>query len=716
MAEFQKECDEYGCPPVLVQWQNVTDMLLAQAEPKDRKQRQKEIDKCWVALCDECGWESAEKVMTPLAPKVREMEKKAHCKLRRHVEEKDKVKWYNAGKHGSEEDTLRKKLRMWTRVALTTTALSSQKTQGGERKGEVNSSKVKEKKKENTGNAQTSPSAPPPEKPNPTSLYPTLSHPPPYEPPKQQVVMTINGGEMDVDVDDITDSMEKLHKEVSELRQIVTTEVGRTLKKANQTIQDIENTRHRQENREQPEEEASQEGSQVNDSEGTQDNIIHANPVHASTPKAQSGTHTPPGPIKVQITGDMTVDGPIANRLRSKTGPWERELVLYGPGNQLMAPQIQAPLMHRPGGNLQYQPWSHSDMTAITSKLPPITSGGSRWLSKLTALSHGTDLALGDLRCLLGQILTASQMQNLELDANTTYVANEIPFTRVSTVVSQTLRRLYPVPPTVYQNIKFRIKPGETGAAYYFRCAAEWEQMVEENSLNNPVTRDIFRTAVMTGAPNGVKQAMENNPDIPVASNEVWERHLVHHTDRAVERATKEEEELERVKTQLLKLQLEKAKGEGVTKKARQMPQHDHPRDPYEGPPYSGSPFGGPPQVQQHMTPPWGQGTNHRQGSHWRGNRGRQGGRGRRGQSGTQCYMCGENGHWARNCPRNGSQTQGQYSGPPAGGWGPRGGGSGGQGRGPQTPHNPGQHFPSPSNLQAPVHPTWGPEGGAEEC
>ncbi|XP_057182547.1 uncharacterized protein LOC130549359 [Triplophysa rosa] len=276
-------------------------------------------------------------------------------------------------------------------------------------------------------------------------------------------------------------------------------------------------------------------------------------------------------PIKVQITGDMTVGEPIAKRTRSlvQHGQGEEDFFRYVPQHQLFMPQIQAPLVTRAGGNRLYQPWSHSDMTAIASKLPPITSGGSRWLSKLTALSHGTDLALGDLRCLLGQILTASQMQNLELDAQTTTRPNETQFVRVSTDIGSTLRRLYPVPPTVYQNIKFRIKPGETGAAYYFRCVAEWEQMVEENSLNNPVTRDIFRAAVMTGAPNGVKQAMENNPDIPVASNEVWERHLVHHTDRAVERANKEEEELERVKTQLLKLQLEKAKSEGTTKKGQ---------------------------------------------------------------------------------------------------------------------------------------------------
>ncbi|XP_057191231.1 uncharacterized protein LOC130555220 [Triplophysa rosa] len=717
MAEFQKECDEYGCSPVTVQWQNVTNMLLAQTEPKDRKQRQKEIDKCWVALCDDCGWENAEKVMIPIAPTIREMEKKAHSKLRRHIEEKDKVKWYNSGKHGSEEENLKKKLRVWTRVALTTTALSSQKPQSRERKQEVNSSAARERNEENTGSTQTILCSAP-RKAQPTSLYPTLSHPPSYELPKQQVVMTVNGGEMDVAVGEMTGEIDRIRKEFDELKTAVNKGVEDTLVKAQRVMEEVERTRHEQEE------------SEKGDNENTEEDIIFAKPINTSTPNPQAGTDMLTGPIPVQFAGKMTLGEPIAHRLRSRKQPGhpdheeekeEREHYLnYDPSRQLQVPQMQAPLMHRPGGNSQYQPWSHSDMTAIASKLPPITSGGSRWLSKLTALSHGTDLALGDLRCLLGQILTASQMQNLELDANTMYVANEIPFTRVSTVVSQTLRRLYPVPPTVYQNIKFRIKPGETGAAYYFRCAAEWEQMVEENSLNNPVTRDIFRAAVMTGAPNGVKQAMENNPDIPVASNEVWERHLVHHTDRAVERANKEEEELERVKTQLLKLQLEKAKSEGTTKKAKQMPQHTpnapQPIDPYQGPPYSGSPFGGPTHHHPYSNPHYAQGPNRRQGPPWRGNGRGQPERGRGGFERDQCFECGEYGHWARNCPQKSAQSQGQSNGPPAGGWGPRRGGTGGRGRGPQTPYNPGQRFPSPSNLQAPVHPTWGPEGGAEEC
>ncbi len=168
--------------------------------------------------------------------------------------------------------------------------------------------------------------------------------------------------------------------------------------------------------------------------------------------------------------------------------------------------------------------------------------------------------------------------------------------------------------------------------------------MVEENSLNNPITRDIFRSAVMSGAPNGVKQAMEGNPDIPVATNEVWERHLVFHIDRTVDKLHKEEEELEKTKNQLLKLQLDLARASG-SKKTKQMSQQsvNDPPTPSVIPPYFGYDQG--PTYQT----PWSQRGN---GGGYRGQRGRNMGfRGRRGRGGEQqrgggCFLCGSPDHW----------------------------------------------------------------------
>ncbi len=78
------------------------------------------------------------------------------------------------------------------------------------------------------------------------------------------------------------------------------------------------------------------------------------------------------------------------------------------------------------------------------------------------------------------------------------------------------------------------------------------------------------------------------------------------------------------------------------------------------------------------------------------------------------CYVCGSSEHWKADCPSQ--QRGGQNTGLPAGGWGPLRGGPGGRGRGPYASRYPGQQHPSPANLQAPMHPTWGPEGDAGDC
>ncbi len=62
----------------------------------------------------------------------------------------------------------------------------------------------------------------------------------------------------------------------------------------------------------------------------------------------------------------------------------------------------------------------------------------------------------------------------------------------------------------------------------------------------------------------------------------------------------------------------------------------------------------------------------------FRGGRGRGGGQ----QRGV-CFVCGSSEHWRNECPSQ--QGGGQFSGPPARGWGPFRGGPGGRSRGPYT-------------------------------
>lgn len=70
-------------------------------------------------------------------------------------------------------------------------------------------------------------------------------------------------------------------------------------------------------------------------------------------------------------------------------------------------------------GKVEYKPWSFTDMGAILAKLPHITSGGGKWIGKVITLTQGHTLAIGDLRALLGQVLTVGQITEIEREAGT---------------------------------------------------------------------------------------------------------------------------------------------------------------------------------------------------------------------------------------------------------------------------------------------------------
>ncbi|MGL5119495.1 MAG: hypothetical protein ACRC7H_09910 [Plesiomonas shigelloides] len=86
-GEFDRECNEYGCFPVDEQWGRVKHMLLVQAEEKHHKRELKMLGEKWSQICIENGLENPERMLIKLAPKVRDMEKRVHVRLKRHVEE-----------------------------------------------------------------------------------------------------------------------------------------------------------------------------------------------------------------------------------------------------------------------------------------------------------------------------------------------------------------------------------------------------------------------------------------------------------------------------------------------------------------------------------------------------------------------------------------------------------------------------------------------------
>lgn len=48
--QFDRECNEYGCMTLCEKRNKAANVLVVQTEPKDRKNRRKELEQCWKNL------------------------------------------------------------------------------------------------------------------------------------------------------------------------------------------------------------------------------------------------------------------------------------------------------------------------------------------------------------------------------------------------------------------------------------------------------------------------------------------------------------------------------------------------------------------------------------------------------------------------------------------------------------------------------------------
>ncbi|MGL5101234.1 MAG: hypothetical protein ACRC6N_01520, partial [Plesiomonas sp.] len=219
MAEFQKDCDEYGCPSVLKQWKKVEDMLFAQVNPKDRKKTEKEKTECWDELCEKNGWDEPDKVKVPLLQFLMDMEKRAFSELKKHMGNADKGKWWEKRTHKAKEEELRQKLRVRTRVALTGKGVLSV----SDKKREVELEKREEVTISGSKKGRVPVVTPPQSTVTATRLYPDLTDPPSYDGTReianQQVMVTVKG-EVDIEPqdEDIKTHLEGIMHEMKDLR------------------------------------------------------------------------------------------------------------------------------------------------------------------------------------------------------------------------------------------------------------------------------------------------------------------------------------------------------------------------------------------------------------------------------------------------------------------------------------------------------------------
>lgn len=223
------------------------------------------------------------------------------------------------------------------------------------------------------------------------------------------------------------------------------------------------------------------------------------------------------------------------------------------------------------GNRDKYRPFGVGDVQALVDKLPPVAEGGGLWLSKLDGLTAGQKLALGDFRAVISRCLTTADVRDIEDEAQTTRRSDEIPFTQVSTDIGRAMRGKYPLP-NASAVPKIKWDPKQNPRDFLDKAKEAWITQTGCHPGKTGIQREWYRKAVLKGVPDGVRTAMEDNPDMAGCESTVWERHLIHHLSRTQETLDEEQNSLKDLQAQLLKMQLAEARQKVNDKKKNEKP------------------------------------------------------------------------------------------------------------------------------------------------
>ena len=363
----------------------------------------------------------------------------------------------------------------------------------------------------------------------------------------------------------------------------------------------------------------------------------------------------------------------------------EREREREGIQAPVTEVEVMMPLLHK-GNVTHYQPWGHTDLDGLISRLPILQEGAGIWIGKLESEMEGKRLAVGDVKSLLSRILTKETTTALlnkvalgGLMGNS--LADELAFDTYRNQVWRCLRDTYPNAFSLASMSVDKIKADENPAVFVERVEADWRMRMETDPESNLMVRHMMRKAIIEALPLSARNRLEDEHRIGSMTKTEFRDIVTHFVN--VQRKTDlslEKQDTERQR-KLVQNQLDTDKG--LKKGCIQAPQlGEHAQSPKQDVRQSNmqnsgseplafqqpTPFQqtqGPHPLQQmgrqpywnqpaqpYSQPQWG----YMQGRHRGGGAGRGRGRGMASRNmnfrdgSLECWLCGQAGHISRDC------------------------------------------------------------------